>query len=245
MLGSRALAALIDPGALVAGAGTRPRWAGVLVLAAALVAASHLLFWTGAVGRQMLDTQRQELVERMRGRLPQESLDRLERAPMGYRQTGIGNGLGRAFGIIVSVLLWTAAVHLLLSVLLLRTDVTFAQVLSIFSHAALLWAASEMLSVSLMYLDGTMRSGSSLPALLPVIDWPSQSTFAGALLRRADLFDLWWVGVVSVGVARLAGVRVLFVVLAVAGVKLAMIVVAAAFFRPPAEGAAAPFGHGI
>ena len=71
------------------------------------------------------------------------------------------------------------------------------------------------------------------------------ATWSGALLRRVGLFDIWWVIVVSAGVARLAGLRVLFVILAIAGVKLAMILAAALFFRPPADGAAAPIGHGF
>lgn len=242
-LPARMLSALIDPGALAEGAGSRA-WADVLLIAMIAVAAANFAMWNSAAGRRMFDEQRAESIERMRGRVPAETLERYARAPAGYTQTALGAAVGRTMNILVPPLIWTAVIHLLFSVLLLRQDVGFTNVLSIFSHGALIWAIAELLMLGLTYHDGIPRGSTSLVHLMPAIRWPSLSTFAGALGARFDLFDLWWVPAVSLGLARIYGVKVWIVIATIGGIKLALLLLGAAFVRAP-QGGGAPFGHPI
>lgn len=219
---------------------------GVLLLSVAVAAAAHLLFWNSGVGRRILDQSRLETVERMRGRVPDATLDRVVSAPMGYRQTAVGSAMGQVMSIVSAVLLWTAAVHLTFSAILLRPETSFGRVLAVFGSAASIWTLGQLVNIGLMGLDGLPRSGTSLPSLVPRAGWPEPWTFRGAVLVRVDVLDLWWVPVVSAGVARLYGVSVWRVLAATVGVKLMLVLVGAAFFRPPADGGAiAPFGHGF
>ena len=242
-LPARMLSALLDPGALAEGAGSRA-WADVLLIAILAVAAANFAMWNSAMGRRMFEEERQASIERMRGRVPDETLARIARAPAGYTQTALGAAFTRAMNIGVPVLIWTAAVHLLFSVVLLRQDVGFSKVLTIFSHGALIWAIAELLMLALTYTDGIARGSTSLVHLIPAVRWPPRATFAGALAARFDLFDLWWVPAVSLGLARVYGVKAWIVIAAIGGIRLALVVAGAALARAP-EAGGAPFGHPI
>lgn len=242
-LPARMLSALLDPGALAEGAGSRA-WADVLLIAMIAVAAANFAVWNSAAGRRMFDEERQASIERMRGRVPAETLERYARAPAGYTQTALAAAFGRAMNILVPVLIWTAAVHLLFSVMLLRQDVGFSSVLSIFSHAALIWAIAELLMLGLTVSDGIARGSTSLVHMMPAVRWPPPSTFAGALAARFDLFDLWWVPAVSLGLARVYGLKVWILLAAVGGIRLALVLLGAALARTPQAGGT-PFGHPI
>lgn len=243
-LPARMLSALLDPGALAEGAGSRA-WADVLLIAILAVAAANFAMWNSAVGRRMFEEERQASIERMRGRVPDETLERIARAPAGYTQTALGAAFTRGMNIGVPVLIWTAVVHLLFSVVLLRQDIGFSKVLSIFSHGALIWAIAELLMLGLTYTDGIARGSTSLVHLMPAVRWPPRATFAGALAARFDLFDFWWVPVVSLGLARVYGVKAWIVIATIGGLKLLLVLVTAAFFRPSEAGAGGIGGHGI
>lgn len=242
LLGAPRRAVLVDPAGGLKD--MRSGWVAVLLLSLLVTAAAHFIFWSSPPGRRILDGQRQQTIDRMRGRLPAETLDRLARAEMGYRQTAIGAAVGRSMGILVPVLLWTAAVHLIGSTALLRPDVGFRGVLAIFSRGSVIWMLAQLFAIALMWLDGEPRAGTAIASLVPRAGWPDPSTFAGALATRADAADLLWLPVVASGVARVYGVKVWLVLASIAAVKLALVLTSAALFRPPAGGGAiAPFGH--
>jgi hypothetical protein len=107
---------------------------------------------------------------------------------------------------------------------------SFKQLLAVVSHAGVISALGWIFVMPLNYLRETMSSPTNLGALAPGLD---EGSFIVHLLGTIDLFLIWWVVVLGIGLAVLYRRRTqpvvisLFVVYAVialiiAGAKSAM-----------------------
>jgi hypothetical protein len=77
-------------------------------------------------------------------------------------------------------------------------NATFKQVLAVVVHAGPIGLLSQLFTVPLNYFRGTMTSASTLAVLLPML--PDKS-FAARFLGMIDLFLVWQVLVLSIGLA--------------------------------------------
>lgn len=75
---------------------------------------------------------------------------------------------------------------------------TFKQVLTVVVHAGPIGLLSQLFTVPLNYFRGTMTSATTLAVLLPML--PDKS-FLALLLGMIDLFLIWQVVVLSIGLA--------------------------------------------
>ena len=77
-------------------------------------------------------------------------------------------------------------------------NATFKQVLTVVVHAGPIGLLSQLFTVPLNYFRGTMTSATTLAVLLPML--PDKS-FAARLLGMIDLFLIWQLIVLSIGLA--------------------------------------------
>ena len=79
---------------------------------------------------------------------------------------------------------------------------TFKQVMSVLVHSQIISALGTVFSAPIMYARGVMQAGSvaNLGAALPMLD---ESSFAAKALGAVDLFMIWWIVVLSIGLAAL------------------------------------------
>ncbi len=77
-------------------------------------------------------------------------------------------------------------------------NATFKQVFTVVVHAGPIGLLSQLFTVPLNYFRGTMTSATTLAVLLPML--PDKS-FAGRLLGMIDLFLIWQLIVLSIGLA--------------------------------------------
>jgi hypothetical protein len=104
---------------------------------------------------------------------------------------------------------------------------TFKQVLAVVVHAGPIGVLSQLFTVPLNYARGTMTSASSLYVL--VQSFVEETSFTGRLLGMIDIFLVWQLIVLSIGLAVLYRRRTqpiatsLFVVYAVIAVVVAFI----------------------
>lgn len=75
---------------------------------------------------------------------------------------------------------------------------TFKQLMSVVAHSTIIWALGYVFTLPLNYAKGTMSSGTSLGVLFPMLD---ESSFAARFLGAFDLFAIWWVIVLSIGLS--------------------------------------------
>ena len=77
-------------------------------------------------------------------------------------------------------------------------NATFKQVLAVVAHAGAIFVLGQLFTVPVNYLRGKMASATNLISLLPMID---DKSFLGRLLATIDLFLIWWVIVLAIGLA--------------------------------------------
>jgi hypothetical protein len=77
-------------------------------------------------------------------------------------------------------------------------EATFKQLLSVVVHAGVISALGQLFTAPLNLLRGEAGSATNLGVLLPVID---EGSFLGRLLGMIDLFIVWWVIVLAIGLA--------------------------------------------
>ena len=77
-------------------------------------------------------------------------------------------------------------------------NATFKQVFTVVVHAGPIGVLSQLFTVPLNYFRGTMTSATTLAVLLPMLD---DKSFLAKLLGMIDLFLIWQVIVLSMGLA--------------------------------------------
>lgn len=75
-------------------------------------------------------------------------------------------------------------------------DASFKQVFAIVSHAGVITGLQTLFAVPLDYARQTLSSPTTLSVFLPFLD---DNTFLARLLGTIDMFQLWWLLILSIG----------------------------------------------
>jgi hypothetical protein len=167
----------------------------VVVLLTVVVCGGLLL--STQVGQQALVDERVRVTEALGGRVDDAAYARLEAAPPVsiYLTSG-----GR--------LLVTPPVTLLVAaglVVLARLDgvgLTYVTALAIAVHATVVLALQQIVAAPLHYVAESLTSPTNLAGMLRVFD---EGTLAARLFGSIDVFGLWWLWLLAVGLAAAAG----------------------------------------
>lgn len=81
---------------------------------------------------------------------------------------------------------------------LMGGSATFKQVMAVVAHSQIISALAFLVTTPINYVKGTMSGATNLGVLFPMLD---ESSFAARLLGMLDLFLLWWLFVLSIGIA--------------------------------------------
>jgi hypothetical protein len=90
----------------------------------------------------------------------------------------------------------------------LRRRVTFAQVLAIVVHSSAVLALRSVIAAPVNYARESLGGATSLSMVLPAF---GESTFAARLIAAVDIFIVWWVVLVALGLGILYDTRAHFV----------------------------------
>jgi hypothetical protein len=77
-------------------------------------------------------------------------------------------------------------------------EASFKQVFTVLAHAGAISALSTVFSGAINYFRGSMGSVANLGALLPML---AENSFAGRLLGMVDVFLIWYIVVLAIGLA--------------------------------------------
>jgi hypothetical protein len=83
---------------------------------------------------------------------------------------------------------------------------SFAQVLTVVVHASAIFAVRAVVAAPVNYARESLGGATSLGSLLPAF---GDSTFAARLLSAVDLFIVWWVVLIALGLSILYQTRTL------------------------------------
>jgi hypothetical protein len=101
---------------------------------------------------------------------------------------------------------------------------TYKQVFAVVVHAGVISALGQMFTGTLNYLRGSMASATNLGVLLPMLP---EGSFVARLAGMIDLFIVWWVVVLAMGLAVLYRRRTQPIAVSLFAVYAAIAVVAA------------------
>jgi hypothetical protein len=191
---SRIVGVFFSPRATFAEVAARPRALGALSAGMLLVIVCLFALFQTEVGQQAWIDQQVRASESFGRTIPDQQIQGMERiAPyMGY----IVAVLYLIFIPIVVTIL--SAILLGIFNALLGGDATFKQVFAVASHAGLVIALQTIFAVPLDYVRETLSSPTNLGVFLPFLD---EMSFVGRLLGMIDLFQIWWLVTLSIGLA--------------------------------------------
>jgi hypothetical protein len=175
----------------------RPRPLGVATLIVVISAACSVGFLMTRVGRLAgLDQQVRQLESV--GTVVTDQLYGALRAWEPYRPFIAG-----AVILLGWPLLWAAGAAVIVAVAR-RADVTFAQVLTVLVYASSVFALRAVVAAPINYARESLGGATSLGVIVPGL---GDATFAARLFGAIDIFALWWLALVAVGLGMLYRTR--------------------------------------
>jgi len=206
-----------------------PKWFGILALTTVIVAFFTALPMTTEAGRQAAIDQQVDSMKSFGMEVNDEMYSRLEKqsAIMPYTTAGSVLVISPIMGVIIAGILFAifnAA---------LGGEASFKQVFSVLCHAGAVSALSTVFSGIVNYFSGRVGSAANLGALLPMLP---EHSFAANLLGTVDVFLIWYVVVLAMGLGVLYKRRTQPIAISLLAVY-AVIALAIAIFKSRAGGA--------
>jgi hypothetical protein len=196
---SRAIGIITAPTATYEHVVRTPKVAGILFLVALVVGLAQGLPQLTERGRTAALEMQVQQMERFGVTVTDAMYQQMEQrshSSVGAISVLVGSFIGMPFvSVIMTLLLWAVFNTIL------GGTATFKHVMAVLVHSQVISAVGVLIAAPIMYARGAMSSGvANLGALLPMLD---ETSFLAKFLGTIDLFAVWWVVVLSIGLAAL------------------------------------------
>jgi hypothetical protein len=172
----------------------RPRWADVMAVSFVVALSCGVGFMSTEVGRQALVDQLERSANAFGRRVDDRQYARFEE----LSRHGSLYGAAQAVAMGPLLAFGAAAIVYGFFTTLQGGAATYRQTLSIAAHAGVILAVRQVVTTPLNYTRETLSSPASLTMFAPMLDAASPvARFLGAI----DLFVVWWIVVLALGVA--------------------------------------------
>jgi hypothetical protein len=171
-----------------------PRWLGMLVLVTVIIAIFTALPMTTEAGKEATLRSQVEGMESFGMTVSDQAYENMRRGMAMAPYTTAGSIL------VVSPLftvLFAGILYVVFNVAM-GGDATFKQVFAVMVHASVISALQQLFTGPINYLRGSVTSATNLAVLLPMLD---PKSFAGRLAAMIDLFLIWYLLVLAIGLA--------------------------------------------
>ena len=190
----RGLGVITSPRATFEHVVAEPRWLGILAVSVVIVAVlSAALAGTDFAQRELIEQQRTSMEAfgvTATPEMEEQFAQQLEIAP--YMT------LGSALVGIPIVCLILAGILYGVGSGFLGAQATFVQMMAVVAHAGVIFVLQQLFVVPLNYARESILPPTTLAAFVPMLD---DGTFLYRLLSGVDLFYLWWLMALSIGLA--------------------------------------------
>ena len=225
-LASRFVGILFSPTETYRAVVAHPTWFGMVAVAAVVAAVGLYWFLSTEVGRQAAVDQAVSTMESFGRTVNDEAYAAIE------RQTRMARYINPVFALVMAPLMTAIVAGILLGVFnaTLGGVATYRQVLAVVAHGAPVSVLQQLFSLPINYFRASASSPTNLSVFFPMLP---EGGFLASFLGTIDLFLVWWVIVIAIGLAVLyrrqarrvaTGLLAAYAVigLAIAGVKLAL-----------------------
>jgi len=228
-LPARLIGILVSPKDTYRSIVATPKWFGALAVTTLLVAIFTALPMTTDAGRQATLDQQVSQMKSFGFDVTDQMYEQMERGAARLPYTTA------AGVIVVSPIMAVIIAGILFAVFnaAMGGEASFKQVFAVQAHSGAVSALSAIFSGTINYLRGGVGSVANLGALLPMLP---EDSFAGHLLGAIDVFLVWWLVVLAIGLGVLYRRRTQPIAIALLGVY-AVIAIAIALFKSRMGGA--------
>jgi len=189
---ARIFGVLTSPRATYADVAAHPRWFGVLLVVLATTIASSSWLLSTSVGQRAMIDQQLQTSEAFGRTITDEQYQQLQRfAPYSAY-------VAAASQIVVLPLMSLLIAGIAFAIFngALGADATFRQVFAVVAFSGVLMALKALFSTPLNYARESLSSPTTLTAVLPFFE---DNTFVARLLGTIDLFLIWWIVSLAIG----------------------------------------------
>jgi hypothetical protein len=197
-----------------------PRWAAVLLLSVIVSAAAGYALMSTEVGRQAFVDQQVRSREAFGGTVNDAMYAQLQ------RMSEIAETITVVFTLVMLPLMTAGIAALLFGVFnaLLGGLASYRQVLAVVAHAGVIMVVRQVFGAPLNYARESLASPTTLGIFFPMLD---EASPAARFLGIIDLFVIWWVVVLAIGLSVLFGRPTRQLALSFIGVYVAIALVLA------------------
>jgi hypothetical protein len=185
---------IFSPGETFRGVAAQPRWLGAMLAVMLVTAGAQFALLSTEVGqRALLDQQIRSSEAWGRTVTAEQEAQMTQALPM-MRYITAGSIL------VISPIITFALAGLLFGVFNagLGGDASYKQVLAIVTHAGAVSIVATLFTMPLSYMKESLSGATNLGIFVPFLD---ESSLAARFLGMIDLFLVWWVVVVGIGLA--------------------------------------------
>ncbi len=219
---ARFIGIITAPRATFANVVAHPKWLGMYLLTTTIIAFGAALPMTTDAGKQAALDQQVSSMESLGMQVPDEQYEQMrkqnEYAPY------ITGGSVIVFSIVVSLLF--AAILWAIFNAAMGGDASYKTILAVLIHAGVISALGQLFTGPINYFRGAVTSATSLGALLPMLD---DQSFVGKLAGMLDIFIVWWLIVLAMGLAVLYRRKTQPIAITLFAVYLVIVLAIAAF----------------
>lgn len=191
---ARTVGVIFSPRTTYSAVARHPRTMGVLLLVLAAIALATGTLLSTEVGRKAYVDQALTVMDGVGIQVNDETLARLTAQAPYAAYTAVGSQVV-SLPIVAAVV---AGLSRAVFVALVGADGTFRQAFAIVAHSYVILALQALVSAPLSYARETLATATSLLVFLPTLD---DASVAGRLLGSIDLFRIWWLVSLAVGLS--------------------------------------------
>jgi hypothetical protein len=201
-----------------------PAWLGAMLAVVLVVGGGNFVLLSTEVGQQALLDQQIRSSEAWGRTVTAEQQEGMERMLPTMRYITLGTTL------VLAPVITFALAGLLLAVFNagLGGDATYKQVLAVVTHAGAVSIISTLFTLPLNYAKESLSGATNLAVFAPFLD---EGSLAARFLGMIDLFLVWWVVVLAIGLAVLYRRRTTPVALSLLGAYVGIAAVIAVVMR--------------
>ena len=188
----RLVGVVLSPRETYAAVAARPKWLGALAVVLLITAAAQTWFVSTDTGQGLVLDQQVRAMESFGMQVSDEMYAQLQ-ARMQYAVYTTGASL-LVFAPIVNAFM--AGVIVVIFSMLLGGAGTFRQVFAIVAHSGVITAIQQVFTVPLSLAAGRL-AGANLAIFVPMLP---EDSFATVFLGLIDLFLVWWVFSLAIGI---------------------------------------------
>jgi len=191
-LPARIVGVLTSPRATYADVAAQPRSLGILLFVILVAGGATFVFLSTEVGKQALLEQQVRFMEGFGVKLNDAAYARME---AGIQRAPYTGALGQAISLpLIALVIAGIAIGVFNAIL--GGDGKFKQVYAIVAHSGVVITLATLFGLPLAYARETMSSTTNLGVFVPFLD---ESSFLARFLGSLDLFQIWWIVSLSIG----------------------------------------------